>query len=605
MCSIAGCFNPKISFNEYQELNKRLAHRGPDNASVREYDFKDKKLFLGHNRLSIQDLSTNANQPMENKRFSIIFNGEIYNHLEIRKNLSFKNWRTHSDTETILFAFEELGIENALSKINGMFAIALFDKVENRLYLIRDRIGIKPLYYTFQNKEFAFASELKGIPDHLRKETSDKALIQFMSIGYIPADNTFYKDLFKLKAGRYIVFDGDNITLKRYWKLSDKRLDISFDNAVKQTHNLLKSAVSYRLLADVEVGCFLSGGIDSSLVAAIMSRLSEKKIKTFSIGFEDKRYDESGYAKNVASLLKTDHYEYICRPADIIKLIDNFDYYFDEPFGDDSGIPTMLLSDLASKHVKATLSGDGGDELFLGYDRYFITDKLFNILKYFPKPLRSAASFIMAKSDKDKLEKLSYPVQRPSLANIYSVLASCVKPWNLKKIFTEEFISQTWQNKELDLFLLQETEPNIKNNEIISALSIMDFHLYLPDDILTKVDRATMKYSLEARVPILDHRIAEFAYALPLKIKLAKGRKSILREILYKYLPQKSFKRPKKGFGVPLKDWFKKELKDLLYDKLESLDNRFNKKYLYKMAAEHINNNKNYDYIFWCLLRLK
>jgi asparagine synthase (glutamine-hydrolysing) len=361
-----------------------------------------------------------------------------------------------------------------------MFAIALFDKLENRLYLIRDRIGIKPLYYTFQNKEFAFASELKGIPDHLRKKTSDKALIQFMSIGYIPADNTFYKDLFKLKAGHYIVFDGDNIILKRYWKLSDKRLDISFDNAVKQTHNLLKSAVSYRLLADVEVGCFLSGGIDSSLVAAIMSRLSEKKIKTFSIGFEDKRYDESGYAKNVASLLKTDHYEYICRPADIIKLIDNFDYYFDEPFGDDSGIPTMLLSDLASKHVKATLSGDGGDELFLGYDRYFITDKLFNILKYFPKPLRSAVSFIMAKSDKDKLEKLSYPVQRPSLANIYSVLASCVKPWNLKKIFTEEFISQTWQNKELDLFLLQETEPNIKNGLLIFLMILLLKHLIVP-----------------------------------------------------------------------------------------------------------------------------
>ncbi len=471
--------------------------------------------------------------------------------------------------------------------------------------MIRDRIGIKPLYYTFQNKEFAFASEIKGIPDHLRKETSDKALIQFMSIGYIPADNTFYKGLFKLKAGHYIVFDGDNVTLKRYWKLPDKTLDISFDHAVEQTHHFLRSAVSYRLLADVEVGCFLSGGIDSSLVAAIMSLLSEKKIKTFSIGFEDKRYDESGYAKDVASLLKTDHYEYVCRPADIIKLIDNFDYYFDEPFGDDSGMPTMLLSDLASKYVKATLSGDGGDELFLGYDRYFITDKLVNILKYFPKPLRSAVSFIMAKSGKDKLEKLSYPVKHPSLANIYSLLASYVKPWDLKKVFSEEFINQTWQNKELDLFLLQETEPNIKNNEIISALSIIDFYCYLPDDILTKVDRATMKYSLEARVPILDHRIVEFAYALPLKIKLAKGRKSILREILYKYLPQKLIERPKKGFGIPLKEWFKKELKDILYDKLESLDNRFNKKYLYKMAADHINNNKNYEYIFWCLLRLK
>ncbi|MBW1649314.1 MAG: asparagine synthase (glutamine-hydrolyzing) [Deltaproteobacteria bacterium] len=605
MCSVLGCFNPKISFNEYEKLNKKLAHRGPDNSSIKEYNFKNKKLFLGHNRLSIQDLSNNANQPMENERFAIIFNGEIYNHIEIKKNLSFKNWRTHSDTETILFAFEELGIENTLSKINGMFAIALFDKIENRLYLIRDRIGIKPLYYTFQNKELAFASELKGIPNHLRKETSDKALIQFMSMGYIPSDNTFYKELFKLKAGHYIIFDGDNITLKQYWKLPDKTLDISFDNAVKQTHHLLRSSVSYRLLADVEVGCFLSGGIDSSLTAAIMSQLSAKKIKTFSIGFEDKKYDESGYAKNIASLLKTDHYQYICRPADVINLIDSFDYYFDEPFGDPSGLPTMLLSDLASRYVKVSLSGDGGDELFLGYDRYFITDNLLNILKYLPKSLRGAVSFIMAKSGKDKLEKLSYPVKNPSLANLYSVLASYVKPWNLKKIFSEEFINQTWQNKKLDVFSLQETEPNIKNNEIISALSIVDFYRYLPDDILTKVDRATMKYSLEVRVPMLDHRIAEFAYAIPLKIKLAKGRKSVLREILYKYLPAKLIERHKKGFGVPLKDWFKKELKDLLYDKIAALDNKFNKKYLYKMAADHINNNKNYEYIFWSLLRLK
>jgi asparagine synthase (glutamine-hydrolysing) len=605
LCSISGYFNPAIFLKDFEKLNRKLSHRGPDNSTIKEYLFKYQKFFLGHNRLSIQDLSQVANQPMENSQFAIVFNGEIYNHFEIRKKLSFNQWRTHSDTETLLWAFEEFGIEKTISELNGMFAIALFDKKNEKLYLIRDRVGIKPLYYTYQNGEFAFASELKGIPSHLLSSKSNEALIEFVSLGYIPAENTYYTNVFKLQAAHYLIFDGSDIKIKKYWNLPEIEKNISFDEAVENTYGLLQSSVKYRLLSDVEVGCFLSGGVDSSLVAAIMSQISTKKIKTFSIAFVDKKYDESAYARNIASILDTDHYEYICRPDDVINLIEDFDYYFDEPFGDASALPTMLVAKLASKHVKVALSGDGGDELFLGYDRYFFVKNAFDILRYCPLFLRKIIACIFNKSGNDKAEKLSYSIQNCNPLNLYSILATSVKPWYLSKLFTEEFLRNTIYTPPIDFLSLQKIRDKVDYTDLISFFSRIDFHRYLPDDILTKVDRATMKYSLEARVPILDHRIAEFAFSIPLEIKLMNGKKSILRKILSNYLPDNLVERPKKGFGVPLKDWFRSELKDLLYDKLASLDDsKFNKQYLYSLADEHIKNNKNYEYIFWNLLRL-
>ncbi|WP_066164459.1 asparagine synthase (glutamine-hydrolyzing) [Aliarcobacter cryaerophilus] len=604
MCSILGYFNTKLSSDEIIKLNLSMKHRGVDDSTVKEYKAKDKKLYFGHNRLSIQDLATHANQPMENERFVIVFNGEIYNHLEIRRDLEYKSFKTSSDTETILWAFTELGVEKAISKFIGMFAIGLFDKIENKLYLIRDRIGIKPLYYTFQNGEFAFASELKGFAEHLKEKVSNKSIIQFMSLGYTPKNSSYYENIFKLEAGNYLEFKIDNLELKinKYWDLPKNKLDISYQDAVIETERLIRSSIKYRLLADVEVGSFLSGGVDSSLVSAIMQEESNKKIKTFSIGFEDKEYDESIYAKEVAKYINSEHYEYKFGVNDVFSLIGSFDNYYDEPFGDASSLPMMLLCQKTKEQVSVSLSGDGGDELFLGYDRYFLTNNYFNKFQKIPKILRNIGSFIAKNSNQDKLQKLSYPLKNLTQENLYSLLYTSIKPWDLQNLFDKEFIKSSFGKENLNLFDILEYE--FDSLDFLENLSRMDFKRYLVDDIMTKVDRASMAYTLEARVPILDHRVVEFAYSLPINLKLQNGAKSILKDILYKKVPKELIDRPKRGFSVPLKYWFRKELKGIVYDKINSLDNRFNKKYLIKIFEEH-QNGKNFEYVLWNILRIK
>lgn len=605
MCSVAGNFNPRISFSEYKSLNLKLSHRGPDNSSVKEYNFSNKKLFLAHNRLSIQDLSVVANQPMENDRFAIVFNGEIYNHLEIREELNFKEFKTHSDTETLLFAFLEFGIEKTLKKLIGMFAIALFDKNEDKLYLIRDRVGIKPLYFTYQNSEFAFASEIKGLPKHLIGEVSSKALIQFLSLSYIPHNNSYYENIHKLKPAHFLIFDGKSIKEKRYWELPKEKINVTFEEAIAKTSELLESAVKYRLLSDLEVGTFLSGGIDSSLITSIMQKNSSQKIKAFSIGFEESGYDESGYAKEVANYLGVEHFVHKFSANDVLNLIESFDWYFDEPFGDASALPMMLLSKMTKNKVSVALSGDGGDELFLGYSRYFFTKNYYKKLSLFPQFIRDIASFGFKHSNIDKFEKMVYPIKNLNHLNLYSVISTSIKPWELTNIFSKEYIYEAFNKSELNFLDLQELPIDIDMNNTIDSFSKIDFYRYLPDDILTKVDRATMKYALEARVPILDHRVVEYAYSLPTEVKLLKGQKSILKEILYSHIPKELIDRPKQGFSVPLKEWFRDELKELLFDKINSLDKKFNREYLLKLANEHINSNKNYEYIFWNLMRVK
>jgi len=603
MCSILGYYNSKLSFNDVVTLNNTMSKRGPDNSTVKEYSLNNKNLFMCHNRLSIQDLANHANQPMENERYIIVFNGEVYNHFEIRKQLIFNDFKTTSDTETLLFAFSQYGIEQALSMFIGMFAISLFDKLENKLYLIRDRVGIKPLYWTFQSNEFVFASELKGFSSHLKENKNDKALIQFMSFGYIQNDNTYYENIHKLKPAHYLIFDGKDIDIKKYWDLPKDKIDISYEDAVEETERLIRSSIKYRLLADVKVGSFLSGGVDSSLVSAIMQQESTNKIKTFSIGFEDKRYDESIYAKEVAKHIDSEHYEYKFKAQDVLNLIDDFDTYYDEPFGDSSSLPMLILSKMTKEHVSVALSGDGGDELFLGYDRYFFTNNYFNKLDKIPRLIRSALSIACSYSKQDKLEKISYPLKNLTIENLYSVLYNSTKPWELNDMFNDEYLYASFGKTKLSLFDL--TENKFDGTNIIDSLSRLDFKRYLPDDILTKVDRASMAYSLEARVPLLDHRIVEFAYSLETKLKLKNGQKSILKDILYKYVPKNLIDRPKKGFSVPLKYWFRDELKDMLYDKINTLDEKFNKKYLIDLADKHVYKNRNYEYVLWNIMRIK
>ena len=595
-----GYYNTKQSFEEIEQINRTLSHRGVNNSEVKEYNFTEKKLFLAHNRLAIQDLDIRANQPMESERFAIVFNGEIYNHMELRDQCN-SSWLTHSDTETLLALFHQFSIEETISKLIGMFAIALFDKFEQRLYLIRDRVGIKPLYWTHQNGEFAFASELKGFVPHLKQRESNKSLIQFMSFGYSPSYNSYYENIYKLEAGHLLIFDGKVTHKKRYWSLPDNKIDISYDEALKETERLIRSSIKYRLLSDVEVGSFLSGGVDSSLVSSIMQQSSNQKIKTFTIGFQDKRYNEAGFAKEVADHIGSDHHEYIFGVNDVIALMDDMDRYYDEPFGDASALPTMLLSKFTKEKVTVALSGDGGDELFLGYDRYFFTDKYHKLFKKIPPISRDVLSTIARLSKQDKLEKIAHPLRYPTKENLYAVIASYLKPWQMESLFDKDFLYQHFTS--LDYLSFQEIE-SFNKKDTFDNFSKIDFYRYLPDDILTKVDRASMKYSLEARVPLLDHRIVEFAYSLPTQIKLKHGAKSILKDILYKQVPKRLIDRPKMGFRVPLQEWFRGEMREILQDKIESLDEKFNKVYLRKLFDEH-QKGKNYENIFWNLMRLK
>lgn len=600
MCSILGVYSSKLGLDKVCELNDNMKHRGPDNSTVKKFVLKNKALYLGHNRLSIQDLCLSANQPMENAYFSIVFNGEVYNHKEIRENLKYNSFKTNSDTETILWAFTEYGI-NAVKEFIGMFSIALYDKLNEKLYLIRDRVGIKPLYYSFKNDEFLFSSELKGFPSYLKSEINDKSLIQFMSLGYIPNRSSYYKEINKLPAGHYLEFDGKQIFIQKYWELPKETLDVSFEEACFNVNELLQSSIKYRLLSDLEVGCFLSGGIDSSLVSAILQKESTSKVKTFSIGFESKEYDESLYAKDIASYLKTQHYEYKFKANDVLSLIENFNKYYDEPFGDASSLPMLLLAKETKKEVTVVLSGDGGDELFYGYERYSIVENYYKKFYKIPKLGRSLLSQVFKFSTFDKLEKASYPLANLSHENLYAVLNTAIKPWELENVFSKEFIFDSFGKKPSFLDLEDANTPF----KTIDDYSRLDFYRYLPDDILTKVDRASMAFGLEARVPILDHRIVEYAYKLPKDIKLQNGKKSILKNILDSYIPKHLTNRPKRGFSVPLKYWFRNELKELVYAKIDSLDHRFNKKSLIKIANEHIYNNKNYEYVLWNILRIK
>jgi len=600
MCSILGYYNSNQTFEEIENINRTLTHRGPDNSSLVEYQFGENKLFLGHNRLAIQDLDPIANQPMQTNRFAIVFNGEIYNHLELRKRCNISSWQTRSDTETLIVLFEQFGIEKTLSMLIGMFAIALFDKKEDKLYLIRDRVGIKPLYWTHQNGEFVFASELKGFAPYLKQNLSDKSLIQFMSFGYTPANGSYYKDIYKLKAGHYIKFDGNGVYQTRYWHLPKGKIDIEYEGAVDEVERLIRSSIKYRLLSDIEVGSFLSGGIDSSLVSAIMQEQSNQPIKTFTIGFKDKDYNEAVFAKEVAKHIGSDHYEQIFEVNDVISLMSDMDKYYDEPFGDASALPTMLLSKFTQEKVSVALSGDGGDELFLGYDRYFFVYRYYYLLRKFPQFSRDILSFLFKYSNQDKLEKMAYPIKHLTQENLYSTIASYTKPWMINSMFNIEFVRESFQESS---YLEFQEIINFDNIDPFENFSKIDFYRYLPDDILTKVDRASMRYSLEARVPLLDHRLVEFAYTLPTEIKLKNGAKSILKDVLYKHIPQTLIDRPKMGFAVPLKKWFRAEMKDMLQDKIESLDERFNKEYLRKLFEQH-QKGKNYEAIFWNLMRL-
>lgn len=577
MCGIAGYYSYKKVFSEVElnAMTMSIAHRGPDAAGF----YTDDVVGLGHRRLSIIDLSENANQPMHssNDRYVIIYNGEVYNFREIaaelRKNYKI-SFKTSSDTEVILEAFVNYG-SDFVKKLNGMFAIAIYDKQQQELYLYRDRIGIKPLYYFWDGENFAFASELKALKQaaFIPLDLNRNAIYQFLHLGFIPAPQSIYQRIKKLESGTWMKISKNNLESAKYWSINQQiseKIITKEKEALVKLSDLLMSSVQYQIKSDVPFGVFLSGGIDSSLVTANAVNLSGVKVNTFSIGFEENQYNESVYAKSIANYLGTNHHEFIVSYNDAIDLIDTVFDTYSEPFADSSSIPTMLVSKLAKQHVTVALSGEGGDELFLGYGAYQWARRLNQpLIKIFRKQIGSVLNSSNSRFQRHS-NYFNYPNTHLQYSHILSQEQNNFSLEELDGLFTESFKSHSGStNIELLNSFGIEIDHLGRTLEPMEKQAIFDLNFYLQDDLLTKVDRASMHYSLETRVPYLDHRIIEFSLNLSPDLKYRNGTtKYLLKEILFQYIPQKFFDRPKQGFAIPLEKWLKNELRYLIEENL-------------------------------------
>ncbi|TAF65984.1 MAG: asparagine synthase (glutamine-hydrolyzing) [Cytophagales bacterium] len=570
MCGIAGFIEYKnqVGRDTLINITDKINYRGPDDSGYEFYTKRSFQIGLGHRRLSIIDLSAAAHQPMHHLSWSIVFNGEIYNYREIQAELKEKGlqFTSSSDTEVILKAIEYWGISETLNKLNGMFAFALFNHDTEELILARDRIGVKPLYYFYYQDSFVFASELKPIMAYpfFQKRINFKALHLFLCHGYITSPYSIFENTYKVEPGTYLSFKDKKIVVHTYWsieeKFSSRVVDesITESKAIEKLDELITSSVKYRMISDVPIGAFLSGGYDSSIVAAIMQSNSEKPINTFTIGFNEKEYDEAHHAKTIATHLKTNHQELYLPINNAKELIESIPHFYDEPFADSSQIPTMLVSQLARKQVTVALSGDGGDEIFCGYTRYALAS---NYKKYMPisKIMNFVTSILpftkdILKSDR-RLLKLLYLNNHPNIIN-HDYLYSTIY---LKKLVKNHTYSV--ENKYFEILS--------KSSNVQEAYMLQDMITYLPDDILTKVDRATMSVSLEGRDPLLDYRIFEYSFTLPHHLKFRNGQKKyILKQLAHQYIPEKLLNRPKMGFGIPIYKWLKSDLSYLIEEYL-------------------------------------
>lgn len=553
-------------------MTNALSHRGPDADGF----FFNGICGLGHRRLSILDLSVSANQPMysrslssfdgesQEERFVIVYNGEIYNYAELAKELNIK-MRTTSDTEVILELFVKYGVE-FVHKLNGMFAIAIYDQLKQSLYLFRDRIGIKPLYYYWDRNKLLFGSELKSLQClNLDLKLNHDAIADFLHLGYVPAPRSIFENIKKLPPGNYLLANQTGVIVKKYWQIDDKISTSYFEdesNVVAKLDALLTSSVKYRLLSDVPLGVFLSGGIDSSLIAAIAGRISSEKINTFTIGFKESAFDESIYARQVANQINANHHEFVVTAKEAQDLIPDLLDVYDEPFADSSAIPSMLVSQLAKKYVTVVLGGDGGDELFWGYGRYDWSRRLSQPWWNFPRQSLANIFKLLPKAKYQKAAQLlKYPCRKKVPIHILSQDSFLFSEEEIEDLLIKPF------------FQIEDT--SIKMNDVrrFSAIEkqvLFEIKSYLPDDLLVKIDRATMNYSLEARVPLLDHRLVEFASNISPEIKFKNGtRKYLLKKILFRYLPEKLFERPKWGFSIPLIQWLKTDLRYLVDEYLD------------------------------------
>lgn len=612
MCGISGFIHltngGDVSRSRLLAMLKPIKHRGPDDGGV--WIDEQHGLALGHRRLSILDLSPAGHQPMGSAcgRFVIVFNGEIYNHLELRKDLERTGhlptggWRGHSDTETLLTCFTVWGIEKTLQSTVGMFALALWDKYESTLTLARDRIGEKPLYYGWQNDAFLFGSELKSLRVHpsFNGEMDWNAASSYLRCNYIPAPSSIYKGIYKLIPGSCIQLKPQHVQSKSlptpvaYWSLAEAAIQGienpyagSYTDAVEELESLVRQAVQLQSVADVPVGAFLSGGIDSSTIVAMMQSATTSKVNTFTIGMPDVKMDESKHAAAVARHLDTKHFEHIIQPQEALDLIPRLTEIWDEPFADSSQIPTYLVSKLAKQHVTVALSGDGGDEFFLGYPQYELYEKLWRL-----KPLRklpwSAINTLL--SPFTKHQRLNQLKRRTN---------AIISAWDQPDT---QALNRYWMDRyrQGNVPIIEQQSSKMLDFPIFAdaatTAGIWDAGTYLPDDILVKVDRASMANSLETRAPLLDHRVIEFSFKLPKNFKLSGGvGKQVLRSVLYKHVPRSLVERPKAGFSIPLGQWLKNDLHSWASELINNIpndDHNFNKSHIQTLWNNH---NKGYS----------
>lgn len=611
MCGISGFIdnNKKSSKEDLIKMTDALIHRGPDDSGYEFWQNDMAQIGLGHRRLSIIDLSLLGHQPMYFNEWTIVFNGEIYNYREIRKDLKILGYIFSSDTDTevILKSFDKWGIES-VSKFIGMFAFVIYNNKTQRVYCFRDRAGIKPFYYYWYEGLFLFSSELKSFHQHhqFKKKLNINAVAQFLQHGYIKAPLSIFDNSYKLLPGHFLILDLKNETLEKicYWNVYDyykkPTLKINQEDAIIETERLLQSACEYRMVADVPIGVFLSGGYDSSAVTALLQKNRTSKIKTFTIGFSEATFNEAKYAKLVANYLGTDHTEYYCTAAESKSIISELAYYYDEPFADSSAIPTILISRLARQNVTVALSADAGDEIFAGYDTYSHLLKLNSTLSKIPKVVRQIATHL--------LKTIQSPEKIPFNTTIHNFSTRFDKIKNILPLSSlaehRIALSQIWTNTELNLLIRTSwkeqssfAEINIVQYNLGNTLNMLlaaDYQSYMVDDVLTKVDRATMSVGLEGREPFLDHRIIEWVAQLPEQYKYNKGiKKFILKEIVHNYLPKEMMDRPKMGFSIPLNEWFRGDLNFYIneylskerieregifnYEIIEQVKNQFNK----------------------------
>ena len=641
MCGINGFYSKTLSTfnNVITHMNSAISHRGPDTDGV--WCDKGTGVVLGHQRLSIIDLSRNGHQPMQShsERFIITYNGEIYNHLEIRNELEKSdyhiNWRGTSDTETLLQAIEFWGIEITLQKIVGMFAFAVWDKKNRNLTLARDRMGEKPIYFGWQgkgdNKVFLFGSELKGLKVHplFEREISRDVVALQLRHNCIPAPYSIYKNIYKLLPAHFLQLTDKDLkegllpNSKPYWSLNEvaisgtsNLLPNNISNIRGELENILKKTVKQQMISDVPLGAFLSGGIDSSTIVALMQSQSTQPIKTFTIGFHEQSYNEARYAKDVAKHLGTDHTEFYVSDKQALEVIPKLSNIYDEPFSDSSQIPTFLVSQLAKRNVKVSLSGDGGDELFCGYNRYTMSKNWWNKVAMIPLPLRNFLSDRITSISPNSWNKLLKIFLRSNyLGNLgdlmykFSRVLRCETLDNayLKLISHFDNPTEIVLNSRKKETRLSNYNSELEQFDNQQKMMIFDALTYLPDDILVKVDRASMANSLEIRTPFLDHRVVEYSWKIPQSLKLKDGHgKWILRQILNNYLPKKIIERPKMGFGVPIDNWLRGELRDwaesLLNETRLKNEGYFDHNYIKKIWNEHLFEKKNWQHQLWDIL---